>query len=147
MSGASWCACVYGFNHRRHIRDDPRNVQDCMQGRIRLMTALTPASAHAFPEHIRILAAKADYRQLPNVRTMTRLTGAGFGGWSIFANGGTHKIVVGWRAVRSLTPEVSVTSCSDQSLLMKHMKHVLPRVSKPTTLLRSVASSKHFSSS
>ena len=63
------------------------------------MTALTPASAHACLEHIRILAAKAEYRQLPNVRTMTRLTGAGFGGWSIFANGGTHTIVVGWRAV------------------------------------------------
>ena len=41
-------AFVYAhIHHRRHV-DNPGNVGDCMKGRIRFMTEITPAYAHAF---------------------------------------------------------------------------------------------------
>ena len=83
-------AFVHAHNHVRHNRKDPGNSEDCM----RLMAALTLAHAHAL-QHIcfgrlagdlsihnfRLLATKANYRQLPTVRTATRLTGVDF--WRI----------------------------------------------------------------
>ena len=39
-------AFVHAFNQQRRNRDDPGLFKDCMQGRIRLMTALAPAYAN-----------------------------------------------------------------------------------------------------
>ena len=39
-------AFVYARNYRRHSTNNPGNVEDCMEGRIRLLTAITPACAH-----------------------------------------------------------------------------------------------------
>ena len=41
-------ALVYAHNHHRHNLEYPGNSHRCMEGRIRLMTALTPPYAHAF---------------------------------------------------------------------------------------------------
>ena len=38
---------VYAHNHRRNI-DNPGNFGNSMKGRIRFMTAITPAYAHAY---------------------------------------------------------------------------------------------------
>ena len=77
-------AFVYAHNHHRHNREEnPGHLQDCMEGRIRLMTALTPVYAHAFQNlglarrpdcilarNFRPLAPKAKNRNLPQNRTM-----------------------------------------------------------------------------
>ena len=39
---------VHARKHHRHSWDNPGQFEDCMQGRIRLMTAVAPACAHAF---------------------------------------------------------------------------------------------------
>ena len=70
-----------------------------MQERIRLMTASTVAYAHALQNaclgrraddivvcNFRLLALKANYRSLPNVRTTTRLIGDVFRGSAIFTD-------------------------------------------------------------
>ena len=41
-------AFVYAHNYHHHNVDNPGNFQDCMEERIRLMTAITPAYAHAY---------------------------------------------------------------------------------------------------
>ena len=83
-------------NHRRNI-DNPGNFGDCMEGRIRFITAITPAYAHVcqficLSGHIpgclhstrfRVPAAKARYPLLPNARTTTRERGFDFQGWPI----------------------------------------------------------------
>ena len=74
-------------------RNDPGNFEDAMQGRILLMTALTPAYTHALQNVclgqragdilVRTfgrLVPKANHRNLPNVRTTTRLVSDGFRG-------------------------------------------------------------------
>ena len=40
-------AFVFAVNHHRHHRDDPGHIENLFQGRIRLMTALALAYAHA----------------------------------------------------------------------------------------------------
>ena len=65
--------------HRRSI-ENSGNFGDCIKGRIRFMTAITPAFAHALPK------PKARYRHLPNVRTTTRERGNDFKGWDIFSD-------------------------------------------------------------
>ena len=62
-----------------------KNFEDCMEGRIRLLTAITPTYAHAhqslclagrtldFPhQRFRLPSAKTKYPNLPNIRTTTR---------------------------------------------------------------------------
>ena len=86
-------------NHRRNI-ENPRNIGICMKGRIRFMTAITPACAHAYhvtglTRHIpavqnqrfRLPSAKAKYPHLPNVRTTTRERGNDFQGRAIYTDG------------------------------------------------------------
>ena len=93
-------AFVHAHNHHRHNRNDPGHLEDCMQGRIRLMTAVAPTYTHTFQtlcynsrpgdildNNFRLLAPKTKYRQLPTIRTTTRLTGIDFSGWSIFTDG------------------------------------------------------------
>ena len=41
-------AFVYAHNNHRQNADNPGKFQDCMEGRIRLMTAITLAYVHAF---------------------------------------------------------------------------------------------------
>ena len=47
LCGGIFDAFVYALNHHRHNTDNPGNFEDCMEGLICLMTALTPAYAHA----------------------------------------------------------------------------------------------------
>ena len=41
-------AFVHAHNHQRRNSDNPGNFWDCIKGRIRFMTAITPAYAHAY---------------------------------------------------------------------------------------------------
>ena len=41
-------ACVYGHHHHRRNIENPGNFGDCIEGRIRFMTAITPAYTHAY---------------------------------------------------------------------------------------------------
>ena len=84
-------AFVCAHNHHYRKIDNPGNFGDCMKGRIRFMTAITPAYAHAnqlicLTRHIpgvpsqkfRLPAAKARYPHLSHVRTTTRERGNAF---------------------------------------------------------------------
>ena len=96
-------AFVYAHNHHRRNIDNPVNFGDCMKGRIRFMTAITPAYANAcqlicLTRHIpvvpsqkfRLLAAKVRLPYLPNVRTTTRERGNDFQSWAIYTDGRTR---------------------------------------------------------
>ena len=74
-----------------------------MKGRIRFMTAITPAYAHAYQatclaRHIPAVPHKffrlpkhmARYPYLPNDRSTTRIRGNDFRGWAIYTDGGTR---------------------------------------------------------
>ena len=78
-------AFVYAHNHHRRNLDNSGNFGDSMEGRIRLMTAITPTNAHVYQsiclagrplvvlhQKFRLLAAKARYPNLPDSRTTTR---------------------------------------------------------------------------
>ena len=80
-------AFVYADNHH------PKYFQECMKGRIRFMTAITPAYAHAYQvtcltrhmpavqsQKFRLPSAKARYPHLPNSGTATRERGNEFQG-------------------------------------------------------------------
>ena len=86
-----------------------------MKGRIRFMTAITPAYAHAsqatcLTRHMpavprpnfRLPRAKARYPHLPNVQTTTCERGNDFQGWAIYTHGGTRPVdgetLTGWGA-------------------------------------------------
>ena len=109
-------ALVYAHNHHRRNMDNPGNFGDCMKGRIRFMTAITPAYAladqlkclagrHPVVPHqkFRLPAAKAWYPHLPNARTITRERGNDFQGWAVYTDGCTRltdgETLVGWGAV------------------------------------------------
>ena len=87
-------AFVYAHNcHRRGI-ENPGNVGDCLKGRIRFMTAITPVYAHAY---------QVRYPHLPNVRSSTRERGNDYQGWAIYTDGSTRvadgETLAGWGAV------------------------------------------------
>ena len=78
-------ASVYAHNYHRHNANNPGNFEDCMEGRFRLLTAITPRYAHAyqsfcrvgrpfdFPhQRFRLPSVKAKIRISPNIRTTTR---------------------------------------------------------------------------
>ena len=92
------------------------NFWDCMKGRIRSMTAITRAYAHAYQlvclaryipgvpsQKFRLLAANARYPHLPNVRTTTRERGNDFQVWAIYTDGCSRladgETFAGWGAV------------------------------------------------
>ena len=92
-------AFVYAHNQHRRSIENPGNFGDCMKGRIRFMTAITPAYAHAYQatcltRHMptvprldfRLLKPGARYPHLPNVRTTTRERGTDFQGWAIYTD-------------------------------------------------------------
>ena len=101
--------------HRRSI-EDSGNFGDCMKGRIRFMTAITPAYAHGYQAtcltrhmpavsrtNFRLSKPTARYRHIPNVRTTTRERGNDFQGWAIYTDGGTRVVdgetLVGWGVI------------------------------------------------
>ena len=109
-------AFVYAHNYHRHNTYNPGEFEDCMEGRIRLLTAIAPSYAHAYqalcptgrwadtPFHrFRLPSAKAKYLNLPNNRTSTQKKGDDFKGWAVFTDGGTDSVdgetTAGWGAV------------------------------------------------
>ena len=102
-------AFVYAHHQHRRIIENPGNFGDCVKGRIRFMTAITPAYAHAYwatcltrhiravPfQHFRLPKLKNRYPYLPNDRSTTRTRGTDFRGWAIFTNGET---LAGWGVI------------------------------------------------
>ena len=70
--------------------ENPGYFGDCMKGRIRFMTAITSAYAHAYQatcltRHMPKL--KARYLHLPNARSTIRERGNDFRGWAIYIYG------------------------------------------------------------
>ena len=93
--------------HHKHRQDSeiPGNFGDCMKGRIRFVTAITPAYAHAYqticlamhspgvPHHsFRLPKPKSWYPYLPNDRSITRELGNDYHGWAIYTDGGTRVV-------------------------------------------------------
>ena len=102
-----WMGVIDAFvsvhNDHRHNTNHPGNFEDCMEGRIRLLTAITPTYAHAYQSIclagarltslIKIFAcrlSKAKYPSLPDIRTTTREKGNDLKGWAVYTAGGTH---------------------------------------------------------
>ena len=98
-------ALVYAHHQHRRSIENPGNFGDCIKGRIRFMTAITPAHAHAYQatcltrhmpavprKKFRLPKPKARYRDLPNARSTTRERGNDFQGWAICADGCTRVV-------------------------------------------------------
>ena len=98
-------AFVYAHHQHRRSIENPGNFGDCMKGRIRFMTAITPAYAHAYQatcltrhmlavprQNFRQPKLKARYPYLPDDRSTTRTRGNDFRGWSICTDGGTRVV-------------------------------------------------------
>ena len=90
-------AFVYAHHKHRLDSENSGNFGDCMKGRVRLMTAITPAYAHAYqatclaqhfpgvPHHTFWLPKpKSRYPHLPNDRSITSERGNAYHGWAIF---------------------------------------------------------------
>ena len=111
-------AFVYAHHQHRQGFENPGNFGDCMKGRIRFMTAITPAHAHAYQAtclarhipgvpHQNFWLPKARYPYLPNARSTTRERGNDYRGWAIYTDGGTRVVdgetLAGWSVIaRSL---------------------------------------------
>ena len=96
-------AFVYAHHKHRLDSENAGNFGDCMKGRVRLMTAITPAYAHAyqttclaqhFPgvphQNFQLPKSKSRYPYLPNDRSITRERGNDYHGWAIYTDGGTR---------------------------------------------------------
>ena len=109
-------AFVYAHQKHRQGGENPGNFGDCMKGRIRLMTAITPAHAHAYlatclarhlpavpHQNFRLPKLKARYPYLPNARSTTRERGNDYRGWAIYTDGGTRIVdgetLAGWSVI------------------------------------------------
>ena len=109
-------AFVYAQHYHRRNIGNPGNFGDCMKGRIRFMTAITPAYAHAYQatcltrhmsaipcQNFRLPKPKARYPYLPNARSITRERGNDIRGWAICTDGGTPDIYgetfAGWGVI------------------------------------------------
>ena len=109
---------AFVYPHLKHRLDSASagNFGDCLRGRVRLMTAITPAYAHTYqttclamhfpgvPRHIfRLPEPKSRYPFLPNDRSITREVGNDYHGWAIYADGGTRvvdgEIFAGWGVI------------------------------------------------
>ena len=108
-------AFVYAHHLHRRI-ENPRNFWDCMKGRIRFMTAITPAYAHAYQvvcltRHVptapclnfSLPETTARCPHLPNVRATTHKRDKDFQGWAIYTDGGTRVVdgetLAGWGVI------------------------------------------------
>ena len=96
-------AFVYAHHQHRQGFENPGNFGDCMKGRIRFMTAITPAYAHAYQvtcltrripailgRNFRLPKPKTRYPHLPTARSTTHERGNDFRGWAIYTDGGTR---------------------------------------------------------
>ena len=117
-------AFVYAHHQHRRGIENPGNFGDCMKGRIRFMTATTPAYAHAylaacltrhmpaFPrQNFRLPKPEASFPYLPNARSTTRERGNDYRGWAFHTDGGTRvengETLAGWGVIsRSLMEEL-----------------------------------------
>ena len=86
---------AFVYAHHKHCRDSGNvgNFGDCMKGRIRFMTAITPACAHVYQatclaQHLpdvlhhnfRLPEPKSRYPYLPNAHSITRERGNDYRG-------------------------------------------------------------------
>ena len=112
---------LFVYAHHKHSLDSENsgNFGDFMKGRIRLLTAITPADAHAYQatcltQHFlgvphlnsRPPKPKSRYPYLPNARSITRERGNDYCGWAIFTDGGTRVVdgeTLAWWGVISLS--------------------------------------------
>ena len=98
-------AFVYAHHQHHQGFENPGNFVDCMKGRIRHMTAITPAYGHAYQatclarhipavphQNFRLPKLKARYPYLPNARSITRERGNDYRGWAIYTDGGTRVV-------------------------------------------------------
>ena len=109
-------AFVYAHHQQSRSIENPRNFGDCMKGRIRFITAITPAYVHAYlvtclTRHMpavpclnfRLPKPKARYPHLPNIRTTSRERGNDFQGWAICTDGcirlANGETLAGWGAI------------------------------------------------
>ena len=127
-----------------------------MEGRIGLMTAVTPSYAHAYQslclagrlfvvhhQKFRLPASKARYPNLPNSRTTTREKGIDFQGWAISSL--RAKPQLGGAPSPALLME-SYVSCWAQSSQPKHISRMQVPDSSPTARLNSGVSLRRFPS-
>ena len=119
-------AFVSAHHKHRQGSENSGNFGGCMKGRIRFMTAITPAYAHAYqatclarhmpavPQHnFRLPKLKARYPYPPNYRSRTCTRGTDFRGWAIYSDGGTRIVdgetLAGWGVIsRSPHGRISV---------------------------------------
>ena len=104
--------------HHKHTLDSAStgNFGDCLRGRVRFVTAMSPAYAHAYhticlamhfpgvPRHtFRLPKPKSRYPFLPNVRSISRERGNDHHGWAVYGDGGTRvvdgEIFAGWSVI------------------------------------------------
>ena len=115
-------ASVYAHHKHRQDSENSGNFGDCMKGRIRFMTAITPAYAHAYQatclaqhlpgvphQNFGLPKPKSRYPYLSNARSITRERGSDYRGWAIYTEGGTRvvdgEIFAGWGVIFR-TPDV-----------------------------------------
>ena len=119
-------AFVYAHHQHRRGIENPGNFGDCIKGRIRFMTAITPAHAHVYQatyltrhmptvprKNFRLPKPKARYPHLPNARTTTRERGNDFQGWPIYTDVCTRVVngetLAGWGVIaRSLHRRIDI---------------------------------------
>ena len=119
-------AFVYAHHQHRQGLENPGNTGDCMKGRIRFMTAITPAYAHAYQatclarhmpavphQNFRLPKPNARYPYLPNARSTTRERGNDYRGWASYTDGGARVVdgetLGGWSVIsRSLHRRIDV---------------------------------------
>ena len=113
---------AFVYAHHQHCRsiENPGKFGDCVKGRIRFMTAITSAHAHAHQAtcptrhmpaaprlNFRLPKPKARYPHHPNIRTTSRERSNDFQGWAIFSDGSTRHVngetLPGW-CYRSISP-------------------------------------------
>ena len=109
-------AFVYAHHKYRLDSANAGNFGDCLTRRVRFMTAITPAYAHAYqticlamhspgvPRHSSPLPKpKSRYPFLPNDRSTTREFGNDYHGWAIYTDGGTRVVdgetLAGWGVI------------------------------------------------
>ena len=104
---------VYAHHKHRQRSENPGNFGDCMKGRIRFMTAITPAYAHAYQTfcltmHFLVVrttlsgftSISPSVHIFPMVVSITRELGNDYHGWAIYTDGGTRVVdgepLAGW---------------------------------------------------
>ena len=109
-------AFVYAHHKHRRFSANAGNFGDCVKGRVRFMTAITPAYAHAYqticlgmhspgvPHHsFRLPRPKSRYPFLPNDLSLSKELGHDYHGWATYTEGGTRVVdgetVAGWGVI------------------------------------------------